>query len=193
MNWSKQIAGILLLMSAVGCSPYLADYRYVPRPGLVEVPSTQPDQPPLVSAFASVVGVRYADQQQNIPASVQVRLRLDNTSSQSIVFDPRTLDLVNGSLMRFPPPLLQPVQPTNIDPMQSAVFDAYFPFPQGYSYDNTDLQSLQLRWTLRLSNRNIGQTVNFRRAVNVYYDPYWEAPYWGYPYGGYGGVVIIRR
>lgn len=182
---------LLFLPLAGGCSPYFEDYHYVPRPAFVELPPAPPQQTPPASASISIIGVRRADSKEGIPESVQVRMRLDNNGPQPIVFDPQTMELTNGTLLRFPPPLLRPPQPINLAPMESAYLDAYFPFPPGFHHDNTDLNSLELRWLLRIGDRTAGQAVNFRRVVRIYYDPY---PYWGYPaYPAFGGVVIIRR
>lgn len=185
-------SALLLVLLALlgGCSPYVDGFDFAPYPALAEVPPVPPQSGPPLSAYASVMGVRRADQHQGIPTSVQVRLRLDNNGPDSVQFDPRTLQLTNGALMRFPPPFVYPPQPVTFGPQQSILVDAYFPFPPGHSYDDTDLQSLQAHWQVRIGQRSVGQVVFFRRVMRVYYyDPYWDQP--PYPYYGWGWGVGV--
>ena len=216
--------GSMFLALAGGCSAYVDNFYYAPHPALAEItavgpqpvaapppmamtqpqmapmpqPAAQP-QPPVVSSFASVVGIRNADGNQGIPHSVQIRLQLVNRGGQSVVFDPRTLELMNGSLMRFPPPMVRPPQPISLVPQQPAVIDVYFPFPAGYTWENTELETLQLRWATAIDGRPVAQQVDFHRIHGYYYHrPYYDYepydPY--YPYGPYvvgGGVVVVHR
>jgi hypothetical protein len=176
-----------------GCAQYIGDYQFAPRPMLAQVPATQPGQTPPLTALASVLGVRRTDQEQGIPESVHVRLRLENDGPGPVNFNPLTLGLTNGVLYRFPTPLTAPAQPVSLGPGQAAVFDAYFPFLAGQSYRNTDLESLQLRWQVQIAGQVVGQVVSFARVHGRYYDPYWDG-YAGYPYPYYGGsVVVIHR
>jgi hypothetical protein len=193
-----------------GCSPYVEDFRYVPHPAITEIrPATsQPAQqgqasqqgPPVVEAYATIVGIRREDRQRGIPLSVEVRLQLDNLSSQQISFDPGSLALTNSELVRFPPPIVSTDRVISVMPEQPATVEAHFPFPPGLSYNNMDLQTLQLRWAVQIDGRSVPEVVNFRRAYRYYYDPYWDSPPYAYPYPypySYGprfGVgVIIRR
>jgi len=182
---------------AVGCSssPYVDGYLYQPRPVVADIPATQPNDPPPVRAYASVVGVRYEDQKANVPESVEVRLRLDNNGPEPISLNPTSLELTTGNLFRFGPPVVAPA-PVMLTPGESALVTAYFPFPDGKSYDDFDLDSLQLRWGLQIGPQPVEQIADFQREYQrVYY--YRDDPYWGpYPYrpGPYvGGVVVVRR
>lgn len=172
-----------------GCSQYVDDFQYMPRPALAQLPPASPQQAPPITVQASVIGVRHADSKEGIPTCVEVRMQVENSGAQDVVFDPRTLALTNGELLSFGPPLLRPPQPMTLAPMQSVMLVTYFPFPPGRSYDDTDLESLQLRWLVQIDKHTIGQVVYFRRVHYYYYDPYWAYP----PYGFYGGVVIVHR
>jgi hypothetical protein len=196
-----------LLLSLAGCSVYLDDYSYSPRPMLAEIPAnaggptTRETNPP-VTALASIVGVRQDDPKTKIPPSVEARIQLNNDSGQPVNFDPHTLQLSDASFMNFDPPILQPPDQTiTIDNGQTANVTAYFPFPAGRTIDNTDMNSLQLRWRVALGDgRNVTQNVIFRRSPNYYYyrpyyyyDPWMYGPYpYPYRYPYYSRVVIVH-
>lgn len=183
----------LALLALSGCSEYVSDYRYVPYPGMAEIPSTQPQDPPRVSALTSIIGVHYENRSEGIPFSVESRLQLTNTGAQTVVFDPSSLQLTTGSLVTFPPPVVRPPQPFALGPGQSATAVAYFPFPPGQDLDQINVDTLQLRWRVQIDGSRVGQAMNFRRAYHYYYDdgPYYGYPY-PYPYVGFGGAVIIH-
>jgi hypothetical protein len=178
----------LCLMLLGGCSTYVEGFHYVPRPAVALVPGTQPSQPPPTAAIVSVVGVHREDRGAGIPESVEVRMRVENNGPENVVFDPRTMELLDGGLMEFPPPVLRPAQVIALAPQQSVVVGAFFPFPPGRSYKNTDLESLQLRWHLQLGGSEVGQAADFRRMIRPYY--YYPYPDYAYPYGFYGGVGV---
>lgn len=182
--------GSVLLFLVAGCSPYVEDYEFVPRPALAQLPATQPSQPPPVAAWASVIGVRRADRDLGVPDSVEISLRVENNGARQVLFDPRTMELTDGTLERFPDPVIVPPQNWTLEPGQSIVVNAYFPFLPGRSWDTTDLASLQLRWAVDVDGQVMGQTVFFRRTVRYYY--YYSYPYWDYPpVGFYGSFVIV--
>ncbi len=172
-----------------GCTTYVEGYHYLPRPAVALVPATQPSQPPPSAAIVSVIGVHREDRSAGIPESVEVRMRLENNGPETVVFDPRTMELLDGGLMEFPPPVVRPPQPVTLGPSQAVVVGAFFPFPPGHSYKNTDLESLQLRWRVQIGGSEVGQAADFRRMIRLYnYYPY---PDYGYPpYGFYGGVDV---
>lgn len=186
------IFSLPLAMLMTGCSPYVDNYEYVPRPALAQIPPAPPDQYPPVTVQASLIGIRRADSSQGIPNSVELRMQVQNTAGQPVTFDPTTLVLINGELLTFAPPVLSPPQVMTLAPGQIAMQEAYFPFPPGRWYDNTDMESLQLRWLVKINGSPVGQVVYFRRMHYYYYDPYWNyppPPYWGFS----GGVVIVHR
>jgi hypothetical protein len=180
------VFGLALLS---GCSAYVGDFQYVPHPALEEIPPNPPDKNPPVSAFASVIGVRRADSHEDIPQAVEVRFRLENNGPHSVSFDPQSLQLMTGDLLGFEPPIVRSPQAATLASGDIAMFDVFFPFPRGYSCDNTDMRSLQLRWSEKIDASPVTQVTSFRRIYpyrNYYYGP---DPYWGYPWF-YGGVVV---
>lgn len=198
-----RVAGLLVcvvsLFSIVGCSQYDDDYQYAPRPAIADIPATQPQSPPPVSANATIIGVRYADEDNHIPASIEVRLEIDNNGPDAVVFDPMSMELRNSQLVRLGPPIVKPPTPVTLNPSQSALVSAYFPFPAGSSYDTIDMSTFQLRWYVQLDSKSVGQAANFTRVWAPYYGP-GPGPYWYYGpppppffWYGYGGVVVIHR
>jgi hypothetical protein len=188
--------GVCLALSlTVGCSQYVSDVSFVPRPAVADVPPTPPQQNPPVSAMASIIGVRYDDPSEQIPPSIEVRLRIDNNGPGSVVFSPTTMELSNGELQKYSAPIIRPPDPVPLAQGQSAYVTAYFPFPPGHSYYDSDYSSLQLRWRVQIDGKIVGQGAYFHRDYPTYYYDYGPYPYWGYPapYGYVGGVVIVHR
>jgi hypothetical protein len=190
-RWFRSIAPFALSLMA-GCSAYVSDFEYVPHPALAEVTPAPPDRTPPVSAFATIIGVHRSDHDEDIPQSVEVRLRLENNGPHTITFDPQSLQLSTGDLLDFDPPIVRPAHELTLAPSDTAIVDAYFPFPPRRSYDNVDMRSLELRWHVQIDGSTVGQLVSFRRIYPNHY--FYGDPYWGHPwYGGgyYGGVVIV--
>ena len=185
---SAMILAPLVALFLGGCSTYIEGYHFVPRPAVALVPGTQPIQPPPSAAIVSVVGVRRGNSSEGVPESVEVRMRLENNGPETVVFDPKTMELLDGGLLEFPPAMLRPPQPVTLAPNQAVVIAAFFPFPPGHSYANTDLEQLQLRWRVEVGGQEVGQVADFRRVIREYYNPYWDEPY--PPYGFYGGVGV---
>jgi hypothetical protein len=184
------IFALPLAMFAAGCSQYVDDYDYAPAPALAQIPPAGPQDKPPVTVQASVIGIRRADK-SGIPNSVELRMQIQDTGSQPVTFDPASLMLTNGQLLAFGPPLTSQGQVLTMSPGDQAMLEAYFPFPAGGWYDNTNLEALQLRWTVKIAGRPAVQVVYFRRLRYYNYDPYWgyPQPYWGWG----GGVVIVHR
>lgn len=189
--------GLLALVS--GCSPFVEGYHYTPNPAVADIrmATTQPsaqEQSPL-TAYATIVGIRREDEKRHIPLSVEVRMRLDNHGPQEAAFDPRSLELTDASLVRFPPPIGVPPAPVSIPPEQSFMAEAFFPFPPGLSYDNSGMESLQLHWAVQIAGHIVPQTASFHLVRHYYmYDPYWDYPPgpFFYPYFGFGGTIIVH-
>jgi hypothetical protein len=183
---------LLFIASSVGCSAYVDNYLYTPRPALAEIPPAAGEQSPPLTASVSIIGIRRYDSYIHLPTSVEVRLRLDNNGTHKVYFDPKSLSLTDGSLASFPPPILQPPDPVTLDPMQSTTLSAFFPFPPGLSYDDMDMQTLQLRWKSMIDTRSVGQVIYFRRVFPIYYSSYYYYPPPPPVFFG-GGVVIVHH
>ncbi len=123
--------GAFCLMGVIGCSQYVDGYEYTPRPALAQIPATQPNQGPPVTANVYVAGVRYEDQDNQIPPSIEIRMSVDNTGSDPVWLNPQDLNLTNAQMLQFMPAIVRPPTTINIGPMQSAYITAYFPFPPG--------------------------------------------------------------
>jgi hypothetical protein len=200
----KQAWIVLLAVLVGGCSPYVSGIYFRPHPGLSEIPSTQPSAPPEVAAFASVIGVRTPDSKQNLPWAIEVRLRLDNHSAAAVTLDQKSMEITTGDLMRLGPPIPSGTQVVTVEPNQSAVITAEFPFPGGRSFDQFDLSSLQLRWLVGFGSRQVEQSINFRMTYNddyywnygpgyYGYGPYWDEGFYAYPVPVFRGGVYYRR
>ncbi len=183
----------LPLVLLMGCAPYVGGYYYEPHPGLVQIPATQPTQQPTLSALATIVGIRYEDDRVHLPESVELRLRLDNTGDEPVTFDPRSMNLSSGDLLRFLPAIANPPEAVMIPPGQSTWFVANFPFPPGTSYGQFDLSALQLRWTVQTAGKSQDLVIDFRRSAYPYgyYGPYWAAYPYPYPFPIFRGVVVV--
>jgi hypothetical protein len=194
LRLTTPIGTLALLLLLGGCATYVDGYNYMPRPAVANIAPTPPQTVPPVTAFASVIGVHLPDSHQGIPLSVQVQLRIENNGPETVVFDPQSMQMLDGELLNFPPPLVWPAGSVTLAPQQAMAVSAMFPFAPGRSYDNTDLNALQLRWAVQLNGRNQGQAVSFTRIAPAYYyyQPYWAYPA-PYPWFGFGGVIVIHR
>ena len=177
----------LFLLILSGCSPYLSDYYYVPRPALVRVPATQPADPPAATLLAAVIGIRRGDSGKNLPEMIEVRLRLE-AGRDPLTLDPRGLDLVSGALLAFPNAQCAPAVPFTLAPNTQGELLALFPLPANTPADSLDLSTLRLRAPLAIAGRPILADITFQKLVPVYLAPYadpWYGPYYDpYFFGG---------
>lgn len=168
---------LMAIWGATGCAtsphaPAESGYRYAPEPALVEIfhhSTTQEQQTPL-SVLVSVTGVRQGDTSAGNPATIDVRMRLEDHGPATVDFDPKTAQLVTGSLQSFGAPRSQPVGPLHLTTGQTEDVTLSFPFPAGASPQNTDVGTLRLRWLVQIDNHHLPQTAYFERASPLYYD-----------------------
>ncbi len=156
---------------AGGCSVY--DSSYVFDPGPIDVTADGPgadDEP--IHVLVKVVGVRRPDKESQLPASVEVRLRLENTSRSPVTLEPASLVLFSGDLSRFPDPILRPATLLTVAPSESAIVEAYFPFPDGRRASDVDLSGLNLRWTVSIDGHPVTSSASVQRRPLGYYDRY---------------------
>jgi hypothetical protein len=152
---------IIVLLS--GCSVYDNSYRYAPRPIEIKVaPPQNPDQT-AAGVLISVIGVRHSDQESHLPASVELRFRVENQSAQDITFETNRLALFGGDLGAFEAPIVRPPELMPIEPGKTQYVRVYFPFPRGDRYQ-VDLEGLSLRWALKVDGVPIEQTTSFWRV-----------------------------
>jgi hypothetical protein len=174
------VVTLLFLAFAAGCSSDSEEFRYNPSTAIAEVRSASAT--PAVTAMVSVVGV-HANEKDGSPDSIQIRMRFENNGSETVTFDPRTLDLTTPLLLPFPPPIVLPPGPLTVAPLQAGNLTVQFPLPP-LPHGSEDLNSLQLDWSIQIGGKKVSQSVRFRRVVpsNYYYDPYSGYPY---PYSGW--------
>ncbi len=183
----------LAFLAGCSSSPYIEDYQYTPRPATARVHPANMPNADVLTAMGSVIGVRKEGSEQRLPESVEVRLRLDNTGSEQASFDPQSMELMTGELVKFRVPIVKAPSEIVLDPLQSTTLTALFPIPENVG----EMQSLILKWVVKVKGQPVPQTLNFQRVYtsSYYYDPYW-APYTyaGYPPAfWYGGVVVVRH
>lgn len=162
-------APALLLLTAAGCvssqssfpQTYLPGYQYVPQPVMATIFTRE--QKPAVNVLVSVMGIHQAD--QSVPLSVELRLRMENTGVAAATLDPRSMELVSGSLQPFDAPLVRPPQPLQVAPGQTGTMTTFFRFPAGSNFQTMGLETLRLRWQVLIDNKPIEQTAYFERAT----------------------------
>ena len=168
--WRGAVLTLLVAAGlAGGCSVY--DSRYFFDPAPADVASARPgaEEAP-ARTLVSVLGVRRPDKESDLPAGVEVRLRVDNTSPYRVLFDSSTLVLFSAGLDRFPDPIRHPADPVDLGPGDSAVVDASFPFPDGRTPSDMDLSGLNVRWTLVIDGQPVTSSTGFSRQPTGYYD-----------------------
>ena len=129
------------------------------------------------SVLVSVVGVRKRDVEQDIPSSVELRLRVDSATENEIRLYPSSVQLFAANLAAFPEPVV-PGGELVVPPRGSGTMTAYFPFPDGKVPGPFDLEGVSARWTLDIGGRESTGNATFSRSS--YDDGY-------YPFGfGFG-------
>jgi hypothetical protein len=155
-----------------GCSVYDQRYLYEPRP--IDIQTTKPgaDDAEPARTLVTVVGVRKDDSRSQLPASIEVRLRVENTSPFPVSFDPASFALFSADLERFPDPIVQPEGAVTVPPAGTAVVKAFFPFPEGRGHSDFDLSGLNLRWVLEVDGFAVTSSAGFLALPTAYYDRY---------------------
>jgi len=155
------VCSAVVLLS--GCSVYHDGFWYEPRPIEVNVFSPQKPDQTAAGVLISVIGVRHSDQETRLPASVELRFRIENKSSQAIVFDTSHLALFGGDLGAFEAPIIRPSGTDDIEPGDTKYLRVYFPFPNGDRYQ-VDLGGLSLRWAVKVDGKSIEKSTSFSRV-----------------------------
>jgi hypothetical protein len=157
---------LLLVAAAVlnGCAAYEGSYQFEPHPA--EVTATMPgeaDAQP-VRILVSILGVkRPAEGDPDDRPALEIRLRVENTSTLPVTFDPGTLVLFSGANERFPDPKVASAQRIMVAPGGNAVVDACFPFPGDGTPEATDMSGLNLRWTVVIDGKPVSSSASFLR------------------------------
>jgi len=165
---------VVVLAGLSGGCRYASNFRFVPQPAMVEVP-TATGEGTSVTAMTSVVGIRNRDKRARLPRCVEMRVRIDNHAAAMVVVDPHSMRLTNGLLMHFERPIVEPLTGLTLTQGQSASVTVYFPFPRGQNQNNTDLSSLHLQSELAVNAQPTTLMFTFTRMRPVYYhDPFWH-------------------
>jgi hypothetical protein len=175
------------LVGVCACSAYDSRYQFDPRPN--EIGLTVPGvEDRVASVLVSVLGVHKRDTEHDIPASVELRLRIDSMSDEEIGLDPAGLRLFAANLEEFPRPVV-PGGPLAVAPHDSGTMTAYFPFPDGKVPGHYDLSGLSARWTLRIGERaSTGNATFTRRTRDTDYYPVGIGFGWGWGYYDYDPI-----
>jgi hypothetical protein len=157
-----------------GCraQPYEQRHTFTPRPGEIVA-----NRDSAVRTLATVIGVRREDRRQDIPRSVEVAMRIENTGQQAATFDPNTLELVSANLRSFPRPMTTPADTVDIPPGGQIEVFARFPIPEGDA--PLDITGLNLRWTLAVGEQRVPQSLSFQRAPDDHRRGYDRSPRFG--------------
>jgi hypothetical protein len=182
----RVIPALLATALAAGCSTYLPQYAYVPKPAQLEL-TAKADDTPLARTLVSVIGVRRAVPAEGIPVSVEIRVRVENLGTAPVMFDPASLALLSGDLKTFPAPTLLAADPVELAPGASATVDARFPFPDDGTTSSVSMDGLHVQWSLEHGGRTIPGSVTLTRRPQptvVYQSiepsPWRSTYYWRY-------------
>ena len=158
-----------------GCAAYGGPYAYEPHPADVTAARPGDSDAEPVRTLVSILGVnRCAENESHDRSALMIRLRVENTSSFPVTFDPGSLVLFSGGLEKFPPPTVEPDGPVEVAPGGSMVVDARFPFPGDGTPEGTDMSGLNLRWTVVIDGQPVTSSASFiRQLPGVYYDRRW--------------------
>ena len=164
------IVTALALVTLGGCAATTYDERYLYEPSLVDVETAVPGeaQGPPVRTLVAVAGVRRADPDANLPASVEIRLRIENAGPAAVRFDPQTLALFSADFTQFPAPITRPAGPVEIPPGQTGTIEVFFPFPGDRYPADLDLGGLNVRWTLSIGGQPVTRSTTFNRRRILY-------------------------
>jgi hypothetical protein len=176
-----QRAGVLVALAVLGgcAGTYDANFVFVPRPAEIMLAGGDDGAAPGgVRVLMTVVGVRRNSTGIEHPASIEVRVRVENDSDEVVWFDPASLRLLAANLEPLPPAETIPAIAVDAAPGAAALVDAFFPFPGRAYPGDYDLSGLNARLVIETAGRSIAGTASFMRRLVVYHSGY--GPYWGW-------------
>lgn len=192
MYSSIRIPTLIFGLGLLGACASYGDIRFEPNPLDVSLFHGEGGTP-LGRGLISVRGIREIEDGAGDEDAYELAivLRLDNEGTTPVELLAEECELVDASLDSFPPPRIERRGSQSGDPLaiaagEAAVFDLAFPFPQGRSPDDYDLQGLNLRWALRDGERTVHVSSTFDRSESYYYyQPYYAYGYYPW-FGSYG-------
>lgn len=172
-------SALLLACAALAsCSAYDTRYRFEPMPVESDV-VTADNSAVLARGLVSVVGLRKADEEAGLPASMELRLHAENPGSAPFILEAGAARLYTADLKPFPAPAVDPQGDPEVAGGAAASVTLYFPLPDGSSASDLNLGGLSLRWSVRRGPDSTATNATFTRATPVY--PQFE----GYTLGAY--------
>jgi len=175
MPLSVLLSLFVVLTVLDGCAASAGPYVFEPHPAAVTAtrPGVTDGRP--VRMLVTILGVsRPAEDDAGVRPTLKIRLRIENTSSFEVTFDPGSLVLFSGALERFPDPAVEPGesgQPVTVAPGGRAMVDASFAFPGDGTPQGTDMSGLNLQWTVVIDGKPVSSSVGFlRHQPDTYYD-----------------------
>jgi hypothetical protein len=164
------------------CASEWYGYSYMPMP--LEVPVQAADQPQLSGrALVTVLGIHRPVSSESRPASIDLRVRLENYGALPFVPVPASFKLVTAGLEEFDQAQFIDLPTVPIEKGGSATFQVSFPLTPGRGPDSYGLAGLNLRWDVEFAGRVVGCSASFQ----LYVPP---PPYssWGFGVGvGFAG------
>lgn len=161
---------LLLLVAVIapgGCAAS-DPWTFEPHPADVTAARPGADAEP-VHTVVSILPMRRPDDKGPAgPPGLSVRIRVENTSPFPVTFDPGSMVLLSGGLVRFHDPIVEPPGPRDLPPGGNALLDARFPFPGDGTAAGTDLSGLDLRWTLVIDGHPVTSSASFTRQPPEY-------------------------
>lgn len=185
---------IAVMMAAVvlgACATYDSRYRYQPRPVTVQMTGEPASEANPLLVSATIVGLRTTHAKQH-PETVEVRMLVENRTTQQVTFRPGSLELLGADLQRLPEPATDPAEALVLAPGQRATVTAFFPYD--VPDERYDLSGLSLRWTADIGGQSITRAANFNlRDVERIHHHYYHDPWGGWGPGFRFGVGVGHR
>ena len=168
-----------------GCATNEA-IRYAPSLSSLAIPLGE--RGATVTALVSVVAPPAAERE--MPAGIEVRLRLDNHGKQSATLAPDSLEVVTADLESLGHPELIPAGPVVVPPGGEATVSAMFAIPRELGRSAEPLRALNVHFTVQVGDRSYVSSVTFDRVERerLRYAQY-EYGYW--PYAGFAPTTVI--
>jgi hypothetical protein len=167
----RHAAGVLVALAITGCAATLPQYK--PLLSEVDIPT---DHRAEIVMLVSLVSVR-ADEKAEMPAGIQVRIRLENHTAAPARIEPDSLELVDATLESFPAPRISPAGGTAVEPGARAVLSALFPYPAGEAAGSNALASLNLRWRVDANGESYAHGLTFHRSEPKVVEYRYTGPY----------------
>ena len=158
---------LFVALAAASCSTSRwYDVRYQPAPFEAEI-AAQSVPGSQVRALVSVLGVARADEKEDRPRQVEMRLRFENLGSVEAKVVEDGFSLVSADLVSFERAVLAPNADVIVPAGQTRSIDVAVPAPAR----DVDWSGLNLRFTLSFADVRVTTGGTFNHIVYAPYDP----------------------